>query len=227
MTRHTHNLINFNIDNYRPDQGQLAEELHAINEQWDPFLIFCIEAIGNRLPRLDGMTLLQDDSTPSRANIAVYVDKHARHTGLNWIDLKTTWPRTEGPGIHPPRSFPWLVPNGLQAIGVHQAPKNAKTVMEAQREGIEALESLMGRGVPTRASLALGDFNRSKTDLGPGPATLAKAIGGKVLGERIMCGVGKNLGLLHKSTYHTSADGIPIKADHGNYQRVRISWQDR
>lgn len=228
MTRD--HVIAYNVDNYRKDQDRLAREIHAILDT-GPLLFFAIECRGNRLPAVRGYDRLlhkHDESlsqmrNAARYNTITYVREGADRTELRWIDLGTTWPRTKGPGTHEPRSFPWLVVEGLQGIGVHQQPKRTATTIDGQAEGIGALARAMGRGAEDRPAVALGDFNRRKFEPGPGPATLAKRIGGKALGNRIDCAV-TNTHVVGKATYLSKVGGVPLLSDHPHALRLDLKW---
>lgn len=211
----------YNLDNNRPDQDQLAREIHALLED-EPLALVCVEAIGNTLPAVRRYDVLADRSTRSRANIALYVREDADRTGLRWADLSTTWPRTEGPGTHEPRSFPWVVADGLQIIGVHQQPKGTRTTTEGQAEGIGTLSRLMARGPGGRPALAIGDFNRRVYEPGPGPRTLASRVSGKVYGQRIDCAVGR--GIKGRSRYVSVVEGVRLRSDHDHAQRLEVAW---
>lgn len=211
----------YNLDNNRPDQQQLAAEVAAILST-EPLALVGIEAIGNDLPKVRGYDRLGGEGNRSRQNIVIYVDENADRTDLRWIDLDTTWHRTEGPGEHEARSFPWLIADGLQVIGVHQQPQRTNTTTTGQAEGIGALSRAMGRGPEGRPALAIGDFNRRVYEPGPGPRTLATRIGGKVYGQRIDCGVGR--GVKARSSYHQQVRGVRLQSDHGHAQRIEVSW---
>lgn len=219
MTRD--HVVAYNLDNNRPDQAQLAREIHALLED-EPLALVCVEAIGNQLPSVRRYDTLTDRSTRSRANMALYVREDADRTDLRWVDLDTTWQRTEGPGIHENRAFPWVVADGLQIIGVHQQPNRTNTTLEGQAEGIGALSRLMARGPEHRPAVAIGDYNRRVYETGPGPRTLASRIGGKVYGQRIDCAVGR--GVKGRSRYVTEVDGVRLRSDHGHAQRLEVEW---
>lgn len=211
----------YNLDNNRPDQKQLAAEIAAILAT-EPIALVGLEAIGNHLPTVRGYDRLGGEGNRSRQNVVIYVDENTDRTDLRWIDLDTTWQRTEGPGEHEARSFPWLIADGLQLIGVHQQPQRTNTTTTGQAEGIGALSRAMGRGAEGRPSLALGDFNRRVYEPGPGPRTLATRVGGKVYGQRIDCAVGR--GVKARATYVQQVGGVRLLSDHGHALRLDVAW---
>lgn len=222
MRRRREYLWAYNLDNNRPDQYQLARELQAIGEQ-RPLAIACVEAIGNRLPTLRGFRLIADRSTRSRANIAMYVRADARIGDIRWTDLRTTWPRTQGPGTHEPRSLLTVVVDDVQVTAVHQQPKGTATTLKGQSEGIDALARLMRRGPDDRLAIALGDFNRRHHELGPGPGALAALVDGKPVGSRIDCAVVRGA-KRSRARYFSRVAGVPLMSDHKHALRLEVAW---
>lgn len=208
------------------DRDQVARELRALLTD-RPVLLGVCEATGYLLPRFRGYTLLRDTSRPSRANVAAWVreDLYRHH---RWHDLTETWTRTEHPGTHEPRS--WLeVSTGRGAVGMqtlvgHQPPKGTDNTQAAQAEGIALLERRMtpwrNPGWTGNSSLArlrtrlvLMDANRRTGEPGPGPDTLAAAIGGRVVGQGIDCAVVRN-GNPGAARYVRAAAGVTLGSDH-------------
>ena len=222
MSRRREVFYTYNLDNNRPDQHQLARELQAIASE-DPLVIACVESIGNRLPRLRGYVLYGDDSTRSRANVAAYVRRDARVGDVRWTDLKETWRRTQGPGIHEPRSFLTVVADKVQVTTLHQCPKGTSNTLAAQAEGIDALESLMNRGPDDRLAIAIGDFNRRRREAGPGPDLLAARVGGRVVGTRIDAAVVRGAKRA-RARYLTHVAGVPMRSDHKHAMRLEVKW---
>lgn len=209
----------YNLDNNRPDQQQLQREVDAILDT-GPLALVCVERLGNTLRERRGYDLLASDKNRSRQNTAIYVAADAEHGDLRWIDLDTTWHRTEGPGEHEARSFPHVDVDGLLLIGVHQQPKGTNTTLDGQAEGIGALSRAFREH--DGPALAIGDFNRTALETGPGPRTLAKRVEGRTIGTRIDCAVGR--GVRGRIAYPTSVGGVRLLSDHRRAVRVTIDF---
>jgi hypothetical protein len=207
------------------DRAQVVREVRALIRATRPVVLGLCEATGYQLPHLAGYTLARDRSTPSRANVAASVrDDAYRHH--RWHDLDQTWTRTEHPGTHEPRS--WLEisggPRSLQVLVGHQPPKGTDNTLEAQREGLALLERRMtpwrNPGWVGNSSLArlrprvvLMDANRRTGEPGPGPDTLAAAVGGQVVGRGIDCAVIRH-GNPGAARYVRAAAGVTLGSDH-------------
>ena len=131
-----------NADNYRGPA--VATELRALHAYYEADIIGVVEAVGNRLPHLPGMACVVGQIR-SRDNIAVYVRASLLRGGRirpRWHDMEKTWPRTEGPGQHPARSFlvfrVWL----LQVVVAH-IPPAVPGAGPAREECIEAIVRVM------------------------------------------------------------------------------------
>lgn len=232
LTRRRHAVtVFYNLDNNRPDDV-VARELHAIAAT-GPTEIALVETIGNRLPRLPGYRLLADDSTPSRANIAVYVlDDFTRHRGPDWHDRRVTWPRTQGPGIHPPRSDLEYRLGRVQRLIAHQPPKGIANTYAAQAEGIDVLaaaltpwkrrKGLRARLERARPRLLTWDANRRAGEPGPGPDQLARLTGARIiLGHRIDQALGRRV-RVHSARVVSTFGRVRLESDHGH--AIRIRW---
>lgn len=171
----------YNLDNGRPDALVNREIAHILDTR--PLVLIGVEATGLKAMRHPDYRLIRDRSTKSRDNILAYVHRGHRYQPGGWLDLHGTWPRTEGPGIHEARSFPWFWVEGLKVAGVHLPPNNAQGRDQLQTECIDALIDL-------DPDIASGDFNGRKGDPGSGkPDALAHELGARVVGERIDCAV--------------------------------------
>lgn len=214
------------------DRAQVEAEIRVVLATGCAVLGLC-EAIGYRLPDVKGYTLVRDTSTPSRANIAAYVRDDLPISRVRWLDLTTTWPRTQHGGEHPPRSFLVFRAAGVQVIVAHQAPKNAATVWLAQWEGVNALVKVMDRRRSTddearrRPRVVLWDANRQPNDTGPGPLYLAENTGGAVVGTRIDNAVIRR-GKASHVAYPERVGGVQLRSDHHHAFRftftVRYEW---
>lgn len=153
-----------------PNRGsvRVALESNAIvnNDPTDlfrrrPKVFGVCEAIGRSLPSLDRYDLLRDTSRASRANLAVYVLDHLDHGRAEWIDLKETWPRTEHPGTHPPRSL-LVVRVEDWTVCVSHAPPTAPGAGPARAEWVKAARAFMAGPGPR---LLLSDPNALPVDV--------------------------------------------------------------
>lgn len=228
----TEDIWFYNLDNYRSDR-QVELELQALADTGVKLIALC-EVIGNKLPRLAGYTLVQDRSTRSRLNIALYVHDSLPLRGHRWIDLEGTWPRTKGKGVHEARSYLVVRIGRMQLIVAHQPPKNARHARVLQQEGIDALARAMtpwrrkrsklvrayGRRVPR---LLVWDANRKSGEFGPGPDALAREIDGSVHGgERIDSALTRGdikVVVVHKTG---RVRGTKLRSDHRGAIRVRF-----
>lgn len=198
----------YNLDNNR-DDGVVREELLAAADRGYALLGLC-ETIGNRLVDLKGYERISDNTTRSRQNIAAYVRKDLPITNVDWHDCSFRWPRTEGPGIHEPRS--WLLlevgQRETQVLIGHQPSRYVDGALAGQQEGIDVCERYMApwtrqgwtsrlgkhqRAARKKPRLALADWNRRSGESGPGPDALARAIRGRVDGGGIDAMVSRNV----------------------------------
>lgn len=176
----------YNLDNYRDNKIVRREILALLSLR--PAFLDLVECIGNRLPDVTGYRLIEDQSTKSRANIASYVRSDIPVSGIRWLDLQGTWPRTEAPGTHEPRSFLHFRAGKMQRIVAHQAPRNALGWRALQVEGMEAITAAM-KPYPNwfsrhRPRLLTWDANATLLSPYPNPIHLAAAIGGRVVRTR-------------------------------------------
>lgn len=211
----------------KPHQ-EVAAEIRAILAT-GPNGLALNEAIGWHLPRVHGYDLVHDRSRPGRANIALYLRTDRKLGRPWWTDLRQTWSRTKHPGQHPPRSILSRRYGALQVTVAHQPPRYTDNVIPAQREGIDALVRIMApwtrhtwlirpttsrRRQRARARIVLMDANRSPlaSPREPGPAQLARRIGGTVLARGIDCAVIRNV--KGHSAYTTAVNGVHLHSDH-------------
>jgi hypothetical protein len=177
--------------------SQVVREVRAILGT-RPAVAGLVEALYDLPGGIPDYELVRSTTRPGRTNIAAYVRKDLGLGRVRWVDLEETWGRTERPGIHPPRSFPYFRVGRAQVIVHHQCPKHTDNTIAAQREGIRALTKVMapwtrddwdGRSQRhqarqlARPRILLWDPNRGPDEPGPGPATLARAVGGKIIGQ--------------------------------------------
>lgn len=238
-------VIVYNLDNFRP-AGQVQRELRAIAGTWKPRRIVIVEAIGNELPQLAGYWLLWDRSRPGRANLAVYVKRRPgrRRPRVRYVDLEQTWSNTERPGTHWPRSI-MIVSGVVQLVVWHAPPKGTDNVIPSQTEGVRRLVPIVAPWTARGSSIAdrvarkagelrprvlAGDFNRTKLEPGPGPATIMREAGMQA------AGVGIDLllyrGGLRATGWHNveRAGDVELRSDHGHALVVylqlwkRFSW---
>lgn len=218
----------------------VRRELRAILKDKPAFLALN-EAMGYRLPRIRGYVLAHDRSTRSRANVALYVRGDLPLSQVRYIDLEETWGRTQHPGDHEARSYLQCRVAGIQVTVYHAAPRYTDNTMDAQAEGIRSLTKTaaswrrndwMNRGALARVDslerprIVIGDFNRGKNDVGPGPTVLAKAIGGEVATFRIDTAVTRNVEV-KDFWYYDTVHGVPLKSDHKHALRLTFAVESR
>lgn len=171
----------YNLDNGRPDALVNREIKHILDTR--PLVLIGVEATGLDAMGHPDYRLIRDKTTKSRENILAYVHRGYGYRPGGWIDMAGTWPRTEGPGTHEARSFPWWHVAGIKIAAVHLPPNNAQGRDRLQTECIGALIDL-------DPDIASGDFNGRRGDPGPGkPDALAHELDARVVGERIDCAV--------------------------------------
>jgi hypothetical protein len=183
-----------------------------------PRVIGLCEAIGYPLPDLEGYRLVRDTSRPGRANVAAYVRRDLDYRWHRWHDLTQTWPRTEHPGTHPPRSILELRIGPMQVIVHHQPPRTRhEDSRRGQLEGVIVLDGLMGPSwwstSRRRPRLLLLDANRRPGVPGPGPDSLALRIGGTVHGHEIDGAVSRRF-TPRRVLYRLRVPGATLHSDH-------------
>jgi len=194
-----------------------------------PHVLGLNECIGYDLPVIDGYHLFRNLGKPGRANIAAYVNSDLKLPlwRARWHDLRQTWSRTQHDGTHPPRSWLEFRVDGVQVLVGHQPPRFTDNVEASQQEGINLLRRRMGPWLRpswrlvvgkkrelARGRVVLADFNRAPwTEGGPGPGTLAAAIGGHTVGSRIDCAVVRRM-TATSAEYFATVGGLRLGSDH-------------
>lgn len=198
-----------------------------------PLVVGLCETVGYELPDIPGYKLLRDRSTRSRANIAAYVDARHEISEVRWLDQEETWGRTQHAGEHEARVTLQFLVDDTQVLVGHQAPRGTDNTVAAQTEGINTMIKAMApwtrRGFQDRLALwrakakdrprlVMMDVNRPHDVPGPGAWTLARAIGGKIFGQRILCMVARNVELI-EDRYPTKVEvwgeTVQLESDHG------------
>lgn len=208
----------YNLDNGRPDTVVNAEIKAILSTR--PAIFGGCEATGLRIDAHSEYRRVRDTSTRSRANMVMLVRKDLPFKAGGWLDFDSTWPRTQGPGVHEPRSFPYATVAGQLVAVVHLPPENAVNADRLQAECINALGDL-------NPDLTIGDFNGRRGDAGrDAPDALARQVCGRTVGHRIDCAVvGKELRVTGVD-YPTKAGKIgrrvPLAGDHGHGFRFDV-----
>lgn len=221
------------------DQDQVAAEIRAMLDHREhrshpaTAEVRLTEAIGYRLPKVKGYTLFRDRTSAARANIATYL-RNDLASSHRWIDLSSTWPKTDHPGIHPPRSFQVTRVGRCIGVTAHQGPpftRQAHPEVQAEGQGalIETLAPEVARLSPVareRANLrprwVAYDANARAGDPHPSPTTLAAAIGGRVAGKRIDCLVYRGC-VVAEHEYVERVGGVRLGSDHHRAFRYVIT----
>lgn len=233
----------YNLDNGRPGRV-VQEELEAIASTGPAFIGTC-EANGYTFDPLPRLELVRDRSTPSRANIASWVRKDlAGDLEQRWLDLSTTWPNTDRPGIHAPRSFQGVLVGRIPVFTAHQPPPHVGAATAVgQQEGVDALTRAIApwhradwtRREPAeqeraraRPRVLLWDANRRPGDAGPGPTMLARQVHGRSVGHRIDGAVVSGIAHATRVDYPERVAGVRLGSDHHHAFRftltVRRQW---
>lgn len=211
--------------------ARALEEVDAILDT-NPAVVVFTEAIGYQLPDRKHHQLVRDRSKPGRANIAMYVHNDLPVTRVNWVDLHQTWARTQHPGTHDPRSFLDVRAGRLQLIGAHQPPKGTSNVVRSQQEGVDTLVDLMtpwrrkgwdGDAAAARVKprAVLMDANRRADEAGPGPAEVARRIGGETVAPGIDTAVVRG-GHVSDVRQVRKVAGLELQSDHDH--ALRLTW---
>lgn len=187
---------------------QISLELRAlanlVNPDPDrrrPKVIGVCEALGKVLPDdLADYRLVRDRSRRPRANIALYVLSRLHIEAIRWHDLRETWPRTEHPGEHEPRSILRVDVDGWRILVGH-APPIAPGSDKARDEWHDAMVDLMRSPAPV---LALTD-----------PNSILLLDRGRIVqaGTNIEAVLGRNVVLYGVSTPGV-VNGVPMLTDH-------------
>lgn len=199
-----------------PHRGswQIARELNAQanNLRPDPDRprpkgIALAEAIGHRLPRLDHYGHpIRDPRKPGRANLALYVLDRL-DVDHEWVDLAETWPRTDHPGAHPPRSILSADVEDWRVVVGH-APPVAPRSGDARAEWLDAMVAAIrdvDEGTPV---LVLSDPN------GLGPDLVHRLGPGVVSGGTPTDAVHGRRVILDAAAVPGTLNGVPMLTDH-------------
>lgn len=183
-----------------------ANDLRRDPDRPQPKGIGGCESGGKRLPDLNRYgPPIRDTSRPGRANLYLYV--LAWHdVEHEWIDLDETWPRTEHPGTHPPRSILVAQVDDWRVIVGH-APPIARRTGDARAEWLAAMiDAILDTPDDRTPVLALTDPN------GLGPALLLGP--GMVTGGTPVEAVHGRRVILDQAQAVESLNGVPMLTDH-------------
>jgi len=189
----------------RRELGALANNVNPDSRRPDPKAIGLCEALDHRLPDLwrYGQPI-RDVSRRSRENLALYVLARLDRGRVRWHDLAETWPRSNRPGTHEPRSILDVEVEDWRILVSHAPPVSVGTG-PARREWLDAMVDVMRGPTPV---LALTDPN------GLGDELIrrlgVKAVGG---GTHIEAAHGRGIIL---TAVHASGrvNGVPMLTDH-------------
>jgi hypothetical protein len=140
----TYGFYNFAPPNEGRTTATLQEDLRAIanrmpyhDKQRRPKLLGGVECIGwGALPVIHGMRLFRqgwNPRHPGRSNICLYVDNDLPVHGHGWVDLQRSWPNTEHPGMHDPRSILWADVKDWRVLVGHAPPRTKGDTSAAAR----------------------------------------------------------------------------------------------
>ncbi len=196
-----------------PRRDEINDELLALanvtsrdHDRPIPKGVGVAEAIGKRLPVLPRHDMLRDTRRPGRANVALYVRADLAHDH-EWIDLDETWPRTEHPGTHPPRSILVAQVEDWRVIVAHAPPLGRRTG-DARAEWLAAMvDAILDTPDDRTPVLALTDPN------GLGPALLLGP-GMVTGGTPVEAAHGRRVILDHAQAVE-SVNGVRMRTDHG------------
>lgn len=180
----------------------LANQVNRDTDRARPKVLALCESLGYSLPVLPGYSLVHDRSTPSRANLALYVLAHLDRGPVRWLDLDETWPRTAHDGRHEPRSILYRQVGGVRVVVTH-APPAVPGAFLARSEWIRAMRYLMRE--PTR-TLVLGDPNKLNARIGNTPGVRRAGTGTDAV---FACGM-----TLTSVNLTREVNGVPIRTDH-------------
>jgi hypothetical protein len=146
----------YNADNNRPNRVMAREARGVVKH-----LTGLVETPGYDLPRIKGHRLIHEKSNPSRGNVALYFDTDLfNYKSHRYVDMEVRWPRVQGPGMHPPRSFLHAEledKDGDLDVFVVHAPQLAFGTALARRLWEKRLVALI-KACKGRV-IVLGDFN--------------------------------------------------------------------
>lgn len=226
----------YNLAPPSPRRGarEVTRELSALAGEYRPRVLGACEAIGYGELAIPGYQLVRDRSRAGRANLLAFVREDCNLRRHWWLDLHQTWTRTERKGTHPARSVLVLGVGHVQVLVHHAPPKHTDNTYAAQLEAVRRIAAVMApwkspehshtwRDPATakaasmdRPRLCLADWNRLRSERGPGPTYVASAIAGTVHGATRRPGDGSVSRSMPKAMgeYVTHADGVELGTDH-------------
>lgn len=152
---------------------------------------------------------------PSERDAGFVVRNGVLVTKYGLVRTREQWQRDKGPGLHWPRSFPWIDARhgdvAARFVSVHM-PRQHHALAYAT-----CWAALVMLGLRTRGPLVLiGDWNKSPHRKGAfTPRTLAKAVGGRIVGDGIDFAIVRGLDAPtgRKRVAHGTSDHKPITLD--------------
>lgn len=198
-----------------PDRGPafVARESEAIvnNRPRNPLrrrpkVFGVVEAIGRRLPELERYDLIRDTSSPSRANVALYVRKGLEVGTVRWIDHRLSWPRVLHPGLHEPRSTLAVTVEGWTVVVAH-APQVGRPMDGARAEWLDIETRLLASANRNWPVLLLSDSNALWDEL-------ERRVEGAVMGGTPIESAHARYAALKRVRVRPSVGGVPMLSDH-------------
>lgn len=171
-----------------------------------PKVFGVVEAIGRRLPELEGYALVRDTSTPSRANVALYVRKGLFPVGIHWIDHERDWKRPLHPGMHEPRSTLVVTVEGWTVVVAH-APQAGAAMAAARAEWLDIEAHLLAAANRNWPVLLLSDSNELWDEL-------QKRNEGTAMGGTPIESAHVRHATLRRVRVRPSVGGVPMLSDH-------------
>lgn len=189
---------NLRVNRPRPLVGREVRQL--VDDMGRPEVVAVSEAwqYGGQLADVPGYRYLcRRGETPGQRDAGLLVRRDVGVERFGLTRTRTRWPRTKGPGMHWPRSFPWvdLDERGdhMRVVVVH-FPRNLPANRLAVAECWARLALLAAR--TRRPLLLVGDTNQSMRARGPfTPHALARVIGAQLAGQGIMQAIGRGVRL--------------------------------
>jgi hypothetical protein len=165
-----------------------------------------VEAIGRRLPELEHYTMIRDTSTPSRANIALYVRKGLKVGTVRWIDHQREWKRPLHPGMHEPRSTLVVTVEDWTVVVAH-APQVGAPMAAARDEWLAIEAHLLAAANRNWPVLLLSDSNALWDEL-------LKRNAGTAMGGTPIESAHTRFAVLRRVRVRPSVGGVPMLSDH-------------
>lgn len=204
----------WNLDNNRYDHLVLAEvEAFIKAHDLDVFLYCEGQEYADDLRLIPGYDLWTTrKKSPSERDAGIMVRHGLRTKGYRLTRARIGWPRTKGPGIHWPRSFPSVKVEGIRFWSVHFPPNPDKP---GNRLAYAEAWTLLAVALARRAGpfCAPGDYNRRTDTRGAWtPRTLARVVRGYLTGRRIDHVLARGVHVDQLLTVaHGTSDHQPIK----------------